>query len=324
VNGSLADVVRALRDGRTFVLTSHARPDGDAVGSTVALALALESLGKTVTMVLRDPVPAPYLTFPDVMRITTAERVDAPAEIAVLLECSDRDRPGLVGLDRYPLVNVDHHLGNRMYGVANWFDPTAAACGEQVADIIDALGVTWTPAIAKHLYLAIATDTGSFRYGAMSKRTFDTVGRIAALGISTADLSRAIFDSFTIGRVKLTGAILNAMELHAGGRLALLRFDDALLDRCGAHTDDTEGLVNLPLAAREVVAVALFKQQDERTVRLSFRSKGAVDVRRVASRWQGGGHVNAAGCTVVGTIAEIHDAVVAEMTTAIDAAAPLA
>lgn len=320
MNGSLGEVVAALCAHQTFVLTSHARPDGDAVGSTLALAIALESIGKRVTMVLRDPIPTPYRTFPEVSRVVIGDRVDVPADAAVLLECSERDRPGLAGLDRYPLINIDHHLGNRMYGAANWFDPSAAACGEQVADLIDALGVPWTRAIAEHLYLAIATDTGSFRYGSMSKRTFDIVGRIAASGVSTAELSRQIFDSFTIGRVKLTGAILNAMELHHNGRLALLRFDDALLARCGAHTDDTEGLVNLPLGAREVVAVALFKQQDDRTFRLSLRSKGHVDVRGVAGLWKGGGHTNASGCTIVGAFDEVRTAVVGAMAQAIDVA----
>jgi phosphoesterase RecJ-like protein len=169
VNGSIGEIVTALRAHQTFVLTSHARPDGDAVGSTLALALALEAIGKSVSMVLRDPIPTPFLSFPHASRVIVADRVAQPADAAVLLECSDADRPGLAGLERYPLINIDHHLGNRMYGAANWFDPTAAACGEQVAEIIDALGVAWTPDIAAHLYLAIATDTGSFRYGAISR-----------------------------------------------------------------------------------------------------------------------------------------------------------
>lgn len=218
------------------------------------------------------------------------------------------------------LVNVDHHLGNRLYGAVNWFDPTAAACGEQVADIIDALGVPWTAAIAAHLYLAVSTDTGSFRYGPISSRTFDLCRRIVEAGVSTAALSRQIFDSFGLGRVKLTGAMLSAMTLHHGDRLAVLAFDDGLLASCGATVDDTEGLVNLPLGAREVEAVALFKRQDERTFRISLRSKGAVDVRAVASRWQGGGHTNAAGCTATGSFGELRDALVDAMAAAIDAA----
>ena len=169
-----------------------------------------------------------------------------------------------------------------------------------VADVIDALGVPWTPDIASHLFLGIATDTGGFRHGPMSARTFDACRRIALTGVEAAALSRRIFDSFGIGRVKLTGTMLSQMELVHDGRLALLQFDDALLAACGATIDDTEGLVNLPLGAREVSAVALFKRQADGTVRVSLRSKGDVDVRAVAGLWSGGGHTNAAGCTLTG------------------------
>ncbi len=320
MNGSIEEVVAAIRAHDTFVLTSHARPDGDAVGSSLALALALEALGKQATVVLHDPIPAPYRTFPAADRVVVSNRVDIPAQAAVLLECGDVKRPELEGLEHYTLVNIDHHLGNTMYGAANWFDPSAAACGEQVAAVIDALGVAWTRAIASHLYLAIATDTGSFRHGPISARTFDLCRRISETGVSAADLARRIFDSFTIGRVRLTGAILNAMELHHNNRLAVLAFDEDLLRRCDATVDDTEGLVNLPLGAREVVVAALIKQQNDTTFRLSLRSKGPVDVRRVAALWQGGGHTNAAGCTAVGGLAEVRAALVHALAEAIDRA----
>jgi len=303
-------IASALRARDRFVLTSHARPDGDAVGSQLALAFALEALGKSVRLVNRDPVPAPYLEFPGTDRWRLATRADGDADAAVLLECSDMTRPDVQGLDAYFVVNIDHHVGNAMYGDVNWYDGTAAACTEMVADVIDALGVDWTPEIAAHLYLGIATDTGSFRHGPVSPRTFEICRRIAAAGVEPAKLARQIFDSFGLGRVKLTGALLNAMELHFGHRLALLEFDDDLLAACGASIDDTEGLVNLPLGAREVVAVALVKRQSPGVYRVSMRSKGDVDVRSVAAKWGGGGHTNAAGFTITGALAEVKAAIV--------------
>jgi phosphoesterase RecJ-like protein len=311
--GSAAEVAAALRERQSFILTSHARPDGDAIGSQVALALALERMGKQVRLVGRDPVPAPYRVFPAVDRIELSGRAEGPADAAVLLECSDATRPEVAGLDRYPLINIDHHLGNAMYGVVNWFDESAAACGEMVADIIDALDVEWTPDIASHLFLAIATDTGGFRYGPMSERTFETCRRIVETGVEPARLSRQIFDSFGIGRVKLMGVILAGMELHEGNRLAVLYFDDEILARCGATIDDTEGLVNLPLGASEVVAVALLKRQQPGVYRVSLRSKGDVNVRGVAALWQGGGHRNAAGCTAVGELTDIKAKLIAAL-----------
>jgi phosphoesterase RecJ-like protein len=310
VTGDLGSVAAALRDRRSFLVTSHARPDGDAIGSSMALALALERMNKRCRVVLRDAIPSPYAAFPEIGRIERLDRVNEPAEAAVVLECSDLSRPEIAGLDRYFVVNVDHHEGNTMYGGVNWFDGSAAACGEMVADVIDALGIAWTPAIASHLYLAISTDTGGLRFGPISARTFELCRRIAATGVDTAQLSRQIFDSFSLGRVKLIGALLSRMALFHDNRLAVLCFDDALLAECGATIDDTEGLVNVPLGAREVVAVALLKRQPGGPFRVSLRSKGAVDVRAVAARWHGGGHRNAAGCTVGGSLDDVRTAIV--------------
>jgi phosphoesterase RecJ-like protein len=284
----------------------------------VALALALEQLGKRVRIVLHDPVPAPYLDLPAVSRVETADRLADPADAVLVMECSDLSRPELQGLDAYDIVNVDHHLGNTMYGAVNWFDPSAAACGEMVASLIDELAIPWTADIATHLFLAIATDTGGFRYGPLTARTFDLCRRIAQTGVDPAALARQIFDSYSVGRVRLTGVLLNAMELHHDSRLAVLALDDHLLASCGATMDDTEGLVNLPLGAREVLAVALLKRQNGNVFRVSLRSKGAVDVRAVASVWDGGGHRNAAGCTVKGVEADIRQAIVTEMKRVID------
>ena len=311
MTGSAAEVAAALQARQSFILTSHARPDGDAIGSQLALAFALEHLGKRVRLVDRDPVPQPYADFSGVDRIEVGPAVEGAADAVVFLECSDPSRPDVAGFDAYDQINIDHHLGNTLYGQVNWFDPTAAACGEMVGDLIDALGVPWTRPIAEHLYLAISTDTGGFRHGPVSARTFEACRRIAETGIDPSDLSRRIFSSFGIGRVKLTGAMLGAMQLFHGERLAVLYFDDALLAACGASMDDTEGLVNIPLMAREVEVVALFKQQNADVCRVSLRSKGDVDVRAVALQWDGGGHRNAAGLTVTGDRLAAQQAVIA-------------
>jgi phosphoesterase RecJ-like protein len=262
-------------------------------------------------------VPAPYAAFPGIDRIERAEHVAGRADAAVVLECSDLSRPEVSGLAEYFVINVDHHEGNEMYGAVNWFDGSAAACGEMVADIIDALGVPWTPEIAAHLYLAVSTDTGGLKYGPISARTFDLCRRVAATGVQTADLSRQIFDSYSIGRLRITGALLADMTFAEDDRVALLYLDDDLLHTCGATIDDAEGLVNLPLAARQVVATALLKRQPRGEFRVSLRSKGAIDVRAVASLWGGGGHANAAGCTVAGDAGEVREALVAALGEAI-------
>jgi phosphoesterase RecJ-like protein len=316
MSGSAVDVAAAIRAHDAFVLTSHAKPDGDAIGSQLAMAFALDALGKRVRLVNKDPVPAAYRGFPGAERILVSpavpllDELPPEAEATIVMECGDLARPDVAGLERPTLINIDHHVGNTMYGTVNWFDASAAACAEMVADVIDVLGVDWTQDIATHLYLGIATDTGGFRHGPISERTFRICARVAATGVSPAQLSRDIFDSFSIGRIRLTGAILNAMELHHGGRLAVLYYDDELLATCGATSDDTDGLVNLPLGAKDVVAVALVRKQTDTQFRVSMRSKGDVSVRAVAVQFGGGGHVNAAACSIAGSRASVTAAVI--------------
>jgi phosphoesterase RecJ-like protein len=318
---SVPAIAGALTRARRVLLTSHARPDGDSIGSQVALALALRGLGKTVRIVNRDPVPSP-LAFAGSELVETAASVGGEHDVLVVLECGDLSRPGISGLDRYFVVNVDHHAGNTAYGSLNWFDATAAACGEMVLDLIDALGVSLTPEIATQLYLAVLTDTGSFRHANITGRTFDLCRRAAAAGVNAAGVARQVFDSSSAGKLKLIGALLSAMRLEAGGRLAVLYLDDEILARTGATREDLEGVVNLPFAARQVQAVLFFKVESPTDVRISLRSKDEVDVRAVAARYGGGGHPNAAGFSISGRYSDVQAGLVREVADAIAAASP--
>ena len=216
------------------------------------------------------------------------------------MECSDLTRTGVAGLDGHFIINIDHHAGNRMYGAINWFDESAAACGEMVFDIIKALGVPLSAEIATHIYLAILTDTGSFHHSNITPRTFEICRQAVEAGVNPAIMARRVYDSNSFGKLKLIGALLDEMELVDGGRLAVLRMDDAVLAACGCTQNDTEGIINLPLTAREIQAVVFFKMSANGDVRVSMRSKYDVDVRVVASEFGGGGHKNAAGFTVAG------------------------
>ena len=309
-----------LARGRRFLLTSHVRPDGDSLGSQIALALALESLGKTVRIVNRDPVPGPYRAFPATDRIEVGSSVDGDFDAAVVLECGEIARAGVAGIERLFVLNVDHHTGNTGYGALNWYDPSAAACGEMVLDLVDALGAPLTRDIATHLYVAVLTDTGSFRHANITARSFELCRRAAAAGVDAAAVARQIFDSSHAGKLKLMGALLDGMRLEADGRLAVLHLDDATLERTGTTREDLEGLVNLPFAAREIRAVLFFKVEAPDDIRISLRSKGDVDVRAVAARYQGGGHTNAAGFSVRGRFDDVRDGLVREVTAAIAAA----
>lgn len=313
--------VRQIRDEilrrKRFLLTSHARPDGDSIGSQLAMAFALDALGKHVRIVNADAAPDHYQDFPGMDRIEIAARVTAEVDAVIVMECSDLTRAGVEGLEKEYLINIDHHAGNRMYGALNWHDESAAACGEMVFDLIRELDVPLTVEIATHVYLGILTDTGSFHHSNITPRTFDICRQTVEAGVNPAAMARRVFDSNSFGKLKLIGALLDTMQLADSGRLAILHMDDAMLEACGCTNNDTEGLINLPLTAREIQAVVFFKGTPNGEIRVSMRSKYDVDVRRVANSFGGGGHKNAAGFTVPGSLDEVRPRIVALLVEAI-------
>lgn len=317
-DGPLEQVLDALRTGRDFVVASHARPDGDATGSQLALALALTHLGKAVRVVSRDQPPPYFRSFPGAADIEITQHVDGIFDTAVILECGSLDRTEITGLDRAAIVNVDHHVGNTMYGTVNWFDEGAAACGEMVFDIVKGLGVPLTSEIGSFLYVTILTDTGAFHHGNVTARTFDICRTIADAGVSPATIAAQVYQQGTLGKLRLTGALLDGMELCGNGRVAVLHIDESLLRETGGAADDIEGLINIPLAASDIQAVVLFKDLPDR-LRVSVRSKGAIDVQAVATTYGGGGHRNASGFSVDRPLEEARPRVVTDIVAAVDA-----
>ncbi len=300
-----ARIADEIHRRQRFVLSSHVRPDGDAIGSQLAMAFALWHLGKDVRLVNRDPAPGPLQVFPGVSKMEVAERIDDAGDAVIVMECGDLSRTGVEGFERGFVINIDHHLGNTNYGALNWFDAGAAACGEMVFDLVKELGVPLSPEIATHVYLAIITDTGSFHYSNISPHTFDICRQCVEAGIDPPQMARAIFDSNNLGRLKLFGAVLSKMELDASGRVATVYVDQKLATECGGTYEDTEGIVNLPLTVKDIQAVTFFKEAAPNDWRVSMRSKGEVDVNAIANEFGGGGHKNASGCSANGSLEEL-------------------
>ena len=317
----LGQICGEIHRRHSFLITSHARPDGDSIGSQLAMAFALDALGKRVRIINADAAPDHYREFPGLDRIELLPEVpaEATADAVIVMECSELKRTGVAGFDGRYIINIDHHVGNKMYGALNWFDETAAACGEMVFDLIQALGVPLTPEIATHIYLAILTDTGSFHHSNITPRTFDICRQTVEAGVNPAAMARRVFDSNSFGKLKLIGALLDSMQLVDEGRLAVLYMDDAMLAACGCTYNDTEGVINLPLTAREIQAVVFFKASSSGDVRVSMRSKYDVDVRMVANQFGGGGHKNAAGFTVIGSLNEVRPVILEKLVQAIRA-----
>jgi len=314
----LARIVDAIRTRQRFVLSSHSRPDGDAIGSQLSMLYALRALGKEAIAVNADAAPPPLMAFPGVSDIVIAPRVEGNFDAAIVMECGDLARTGVAGFDQYFVINIDHHPGNTSYGQINWFDSSAAACAEMVYDIVGALGVTLTIEIATHIYLAILTDTGSFHYSGITPRTFEICRECIDAGVDPVQVARSVYDSNSMGRLKLFGSVLSAMQIDSTGRIAIVYVDHEMAREAGGTYEDTEGLINLPLTVKEIQAVVFFKQLEADEYRISLRSKGDIDIGSIAKAFGGGGHKNAAGCTVTGPIDALQKTFIEKIEAAID------
>lgn len=301
-----AELVERIKQGHRFVVASHQRPDGDAIGSAMAMALALRAIGKEATVVT-DAIPPVFLQpFPDVSSIRIAPEVTETFDAALIMECSELSRTGVKGLDRSPVMNIDHHPGNTGYGAINWVDESAAACGEMAFTLIEAIGAPLTRDVATHVYLAVLTDTGSFHFSHLSPRTYEIARRCVEAGADPQWIARTHYDSSSLARVRIFGAVMNGMVILHEGRIALLSITRQTMTDLSGTSDDLEGLINFPLTVKDIEAVALFKEIGDHDWRVSLRSKGTVDVGAIA-RWQGGGgHTNAAGCSAKGPLDDVN------------------
>src|SRR5215470_10844450 len=301
----LSQVVELVDKKRRFMITSHIRPDGDGLGSGLALYWMLRSLGKDATVLLRDEVPPAYTVLPGSDLVVVAPDIDGDYDAAFLMECSDVDRPGLATLREQFVVNIDHHSTTRPFGNINWVDSTAAAVGEMIYNLCKALGVEVTKEIADCVYTALLTDTGSFHFSNTTERTLKIASELVRRGVEPAKISQALFYSYPFSRVKLLGLVLSNIERDESGRIAWVAVDRDTMYEAGACDEDADGIVNHALSVGQVEAVAFFKELAPGAYRISLRSKGRTNVAKVAETFGGGGHRNAAGCRIEGDFDDV-------------------
>ncbi len=303
--GQIAAILAAIRQHPRFLVTSHARPDGDAIGSVLALAEVLDQLGRKVEIILADPVPATYASLPNLDRIRhapSADDIDPDKNTpAILLECDGIDRTGLLGLDGRALFNIDHHASGRPFGVVNWIDEHACAVAAMVYRIAVAAKVRITPSMATCLYAAILSDTGTFTYSSTTAETFALVHDLAAHGANPSQIARDIYFSNPASKIRLLGIALS--NLQTEGDLAWTWVTSEDMERIGAGAEDCEGVVNYLISIAEVEAAVFLREvPDASQFRLSIRSKGKIDVAKIAEHFGGGGHRSASGCTLRGPL----------------------
>lgn len=299
------DLLKKIRLGNRFLLTSHINPDGDAIGSELGLARLLRSMGKGAVVWNRDPIPTIYRPLPGSDRIHTGEELPAgfPDRFdgIIVLECPSPDRTGLEQhLSARPVINIDHHLGNQLYGSVNWVDSAAPAVGEMVYRLAQGLKLTLDPETASCLYLTLVTDTGGFRFSNATPAAFEAAAALVRDGAHPEQVSQWLYESQPLAVVRLIGEMLQTLEIHEGGRVATARLTPEMFDRVGAQPGDSEGLIDFPRSIAGVEAVALIRQREDGTHKVSLRSRGEVDVEKIARHHGGGGHRNAAGFVLEG------------------------
>ena len=305
------EVLNQIGRRQKFILTSHARPDGDAVGSALACCQILRSMGKQASVVLSDGVPRVYSPLPFAETVLQDTGQAPEAEAVIILECDSVARTRLTGLERHYLINIDHHATALPFADVNWIDPDACATAEMIFRLAREAGVKISPEVATCLYTAVLTDTGSFCFNGTTERTFALAQELVRCGADPVRIAHNVYFSTQLSKMRLLGAALSS--LHRDGSLAWMHVDRDSMARCEASDEDCEGLVNYALAIRGIEVALFFREQPDGRFRVSLRSKGAVNVAAVAEAFGGGGHECASGCAVEGPLSVATERLVAQL-----------
>lgn len=296
----LSQVVELIETKNTFGITTHIKPDGDGVGSSLGLCWLLRSFGKSAEVIVNGDIPPAYRDLPGADDIRDIKAIDSEYDAVFVIECSDLDRPGIEGLDKEVTVNIDHHATSEHFGTINWIDATASAVGEMIYNLCKAIGGKVTKEIAECVYMALVTDTGSFHFSNTTERTLKVASELVKAGVKPAKISEAVYNNYPWSRIELMSQVLETVKRDETGQVAWMRQTLAMREKANAVDGDNNGFVNIPLAAKEVLAVVYMREVGTNDYRVSLRSKGDINVAKVAEAFGGGGHRNAAGLRIDG------------------------
>lgn len=325
-NTPLETIADVLRTRQRFVVMSHVRPDGDALGCTIAMALCLKALGKDVTAWNEEGVLEKFRYLPGHEIVTTPPAEPQEFDVAIVLDTSVQDRVGkcLPAVKHAGIwINVDHHITNPRFGDLVHIDSTAPATGQILYELFRAGDLPLTYEIADNLFVAISTDTGSFQYAGTTARTYEIGAELISAGVNVAELSRKMYENYPRRRLELLRALLNTLHFTSNDRCASVSLSAATATELGVLPEDNEGLIDHIRAIQGVQVAIFFEELPEDKVRVSMRSKDErVDVSRICGLFNGGGHKLAAGARIRGTLAAVRDRVEAAVATALNAPEP--
>ncbi len=301
----IARISNKIMESRRIAVTSHLRPDGDSICTSLALQGMGESLGKQIDVYIKDRIPFPFDMFPDIERIQIGEAPPNAYDCVILLECANVARSGQSRIESFFKINIDHHHSNDYYADINWVDPDAAAVACMIFKLGENLAVDFTPKIATQLYSAIVSDTGSFQFSNTKAHAFEISYRLVELGAVPIEVSEMLFNNHPWQKIKLLGEVLSTLQMNSSGSIAVITMFKRFLDDLDLKEIDTEDITTLARSIKGAKMVLFFKEIEHGTFRVSIRSKASANAALVAEHFGGGGHLHAAGFTVTGPYAEL-------------------
>ena len=299
---SYSSIINVLKKHKKFLITTHVNPDADAIGSALAIAVVLKSLGKSVAVFNEDAVPGWLGFLPRTAWLKKPSDVKVfDYDVAIAVDCGDAARIGNVrGLLRKGkmMINIDHHKTNDSFGDVNLILPKASSTAEILYELFTKMKIRWSKELAMLVYAGIMTDTGSFRYDCTSARTHHIIGDLIGHGVSPQEVYSKIYDVISIHDLKIFMQIANSVEFILGGKMACLELSKKDLAKFSDGFDVRDKVFALLRSAEDVEVIVIFNEVGKLRTRVNFRSKGNLDVAQLAGRFQGGGHAKASGCTL--------------------------
>jgi len=293
------ELIKVLTEGKKFALLIHTSPDGDAIGSSLALAHTLASFGKRVDLLCQDTMPDAYEFLGGIKLFKRSLQPEDWYDVAVMVDCSDLERLGsLAGITKCAgkTLNIDHHITNAYFADVNFVDIKAAATAEIIYEIITELAGTPNLSVSEALYTGILTDTGNFSFSNVTPRTHHITAELITQGVNPEKISMLVYKNHSLNKIKLWGRAIDSLETDYAGKFAMISITSDMIENNGAKEFDVEGVVNFALDIKGVELAVLIREMGSGGVKVSFRSKNFLDVSRLAAQFGGGGHKKAAGC----------------------------
>jgi phosphoesterase RecJ-like protein len=311
----MSQIISHLRDSNHVLVVTHNNPDGDAIGSLIAMGLSLDVLNKKATLHNENPVPAVYRFLPSVNRVVQ-HIYSTNYDIAIILDCSDLERIGKAAeaVSQIPaIVNVDHHVTNNRFGHFQLIDTSACATTEIIYRLIKAMAIPINKDIATSIYTGILTDTGSFRFSNTNRAAFAICQEMVEIGVDPYNIAQHVYGTYSLDRIKLLNLALDSIELSDNGKLSVMTLTRPMFETTNTKSEDVDGLINYAKNIEDVKVAALIqeyysnkgKTENSNIFHVSLRSDGTVDVAAIASSFGGGGHSSAAGFSIESTLFEI-------------------